>query len=516
MIDWSRALDLERASRNVRTDIFGDWHRDPWSWPEQEWLLSKDGMPYVLHTLNDTGVRRSLSLDVPKENFSTRPALVFDPVDRLSFQALVDRISTKIIGKLPRWSYSWRLSRRSPMAGRYLDMRAEWKGYRERLKAISGLYDSALTTDIVSFFPSIPIDRLIDRVYECAGSSSVTDRLADMLRSWDRMVGRGGLPMRANASSVLASMYLQPIDDVLLSHGKSMVAGRSLFMAYALAQGTASRWVDDVWLFGADRADLRAAQMDLQEAMRSLGLHMNLGKTEVLDGEEMMAKARQLEHSAVEVALLEDDKPDYQPLDALLDRIIAKPEVANHTSVRFATVQMRRHHRFQRVEELVAVADRMPHASDSLARLFRESGKHADLGEWFVEYLHSNWSKIQLGPARFGTMFPSAEAPPRIVIEALSERVMAGGVSLSLLSLAAQRLAAWEKDDARSLFRELAKTADHPQVRRVLALAALNAGETRHWVSRLLGEFQENAVTLNLLRERRFNPVPPTADFVSA
>ncbi len=90
---------------------------------------------------------------------------------------------------------------------------------------------------------------------------------------------------------------------------------------------------------------------------------------------------------------------------------------------------------------------------------------------------------------------------------------MTGGVSLSLLSLAAQRLAAWEKDDARALFRELAKTADHPQARRVLALAALNAGETRDWVSRLLGEFQENAITLNFLRGRNFNAVPPVADF---
>jgi hypothetical protein len=392
-------------------------------------------------------------------------------------------------------------------------MRAEWKGYRRRLNDISGLYDSALTTDIVSFFPSIPIARLIDCMYERAGSSDVTDRLADMLGSWDRMAGRGGLPMRANASSVLASMYLRPVDDVLLSHGKSMVAGRSLFNSYALAQGTASRWVDDVWLFADSSADLRASQLDLQETMRSLGLNMNLGKTEVLDGEDMMTKARQLEHSAVEVALLEDDEPNYEPLDALLDRVISQPEVASHTSVRFATVRMRRHCRFDRVEELVDVAERMPHASDSLARLFRESGKHVDLGDWFVDYLHSKWSKTQLAPARFGTMFPSGELPSRSVIEALAERVMAGGVSLSLLSLAAQRLAAWEKDDARALFRELAKTADHPQARRVLALAALNAGETRDWVSRLLGEFQENAITLNFLRGRNFNAVPPVADF---
>ena len=33
-IDWSKALDLVQADRNVRTEFRGDWHQDPWGWPE--------------------------------------------------------------------------------------------------------------------------------------------------------------------------------------------------------------------------------------------------------------------------------------------------------------------------------------------------------------------------------------------------------------------------------------------------------------------------------------------------
>jgi hypothetical protein len=54
---------------------------------------------------------------------------------------------------------------------------------------------------------------------------------------------------------------------------------------------------------------------------------------------------------------------------------------------------------------------------------------------------------------------------------------------------------------------------DAPHHRRVVALAALAAGEDRTWVARLLGEFRENAPTLQFLKDRNFAPVPAQADF---
>lgn len=38
-MDWLAALDFERALKNVRTDIGGDWYRDPWNWCELDWLV---------------------------------------------------------------------------------------------------------------------------------------------------------------------------------------------------------------------------------------------------------------------------------------------------------------------------------------------------------------------------------------------------------------------------------------------------------------------------------------------
>src|SRR5690349_3325615 len=110
MTAWRDILDYELAAKNVRTDIFGDWHRDPWDWPELEWVVESQPQ-LIADRLDSTLSYASFPLDVAKENFFTRPAIVFDIVDRVAVQALVDRTSAKLLEASPPWMYSWRLSR---------------------------------------------------------------------------------------------------------------------------------------------------------------------------------------------------------------------------------------------------------------------------------------------------------------------------------------------------------------------------------------------------------------------
>jgi hypothetical protein len=53
----------------------GDWYRDPWGWPELDWVVAARPQ-LALDRAGSAGVRRSVKLDVPKENFATRPAMV--------------------------------------------------------------------------------------------------------------------------------------------------------------------------------------------------------------------------------------------------------------------------------------------------------------------------------------------------------------------------------------------------------------------------------------------------------
>src|SRR6267142_2605865 len=103
-MDWLKAINAGRSLSNVHNDVVGDWYRDPWNWAELRWVVKK--APELLASrLNDKGSKHAVPIDVPKENFVIRPALLLDPLDRLAYQALVDRLSATLVGKLHGWAY---------------------------------------------------------------------------------------------------------------------------------------------------------------------------------------------------------------------------------------------------------------------------------------------------------------------------------------------------------------------------------------------------------------------------
>jgi hypothetical protein len=83
-----------------------------------------------------------------------------------------------------------------------------------------------------------------------------------------------------------------------------------------------------------------------------------------------------------------------------------------------------------------------------------------------------------------------------------------------MLAVAAQRLASWNPNEARVMIRERAERAGHPLERRILALAAMSADDEPGFARQLLSEFDENAVTLEMLRARRWRAPRVASDFV--
>ena len=459
--DWLNVVDIQRALVNCHTDLIGDWYRDPWSWPELAWVVEKRS-DMVAARLGAVGIQRAANLDVPKENFATRPAIVMDPIDRLIYQALVDRVSVSVIGSLRPWVYGWRLPRNDPEAGHYSNNSHEYGWYRSRVTRLAGWSNFGLTTDVVSFFGNIPVDRICDEVVQHAGGGKVTARLVDMLQSWDRVAGRSGLPQRSMASAVLASMYLRPLDDVLAGVPASSPPLRIPGVTDVPAT---TRWMDDVWVFGRDDGALRKTQLDLEACMRELQLNMGIGKTHVLSGDELVEAAHEVQHSAVDGGL-EGDPVDTKPLEELVERLLRHPEGASRTSIRFATVRIRNHNLDQMVQPFVDSANRMPHASDALSRLFREGDRWRDLEEWYIGYTASPWGSLPWAVGQFGTMFPSGDEGRGLVADHFLSRIV-GIPHIQLLALATQRASAWRPDPARLAIREAAKRAGHPLERRV-------------------------------------------------
>jgi hypothetical protein len=505
MIDWPTALGFEQAARNVRSDIFGDWYRDPWGWPENEWIASK-APGFLVDRLKAHDANRAIPIEVPKENFVLRPATLLDPVDRLAYQALVDSLSTALIGDMPDFVFGWRLPADPPIKGVYAKNGNQWQAFRERLQDLGDKHDHGLTTDIVSFFQSVSINRLEEDLRQRLKGNAVVDRILAYLRAWDDLPSRGGLPQRCLASSVLAQFFLRAMDDLLSLHVRGG-AGRQ-----GLKPVEVCRWMDDIWVFSDHWSGLRAVQLDLQGCLWDLNLTLNAGKTKARDGEDLRRVIREYEHSAADFGLR---FKDYAPLEELVDRILASPDTASRTTISFVTNRLRRHELSLKIEGFVEKAPQMPHAADHLARLFRDLQAWRDLEEWYVDYLSDSGRSIEWAGYQLGTMFPNSERNSDVVLRRFTEGLAAVQLPLVMVPLAAQRIAAWAPGEARGLIEHLARAGVYPQpfALRALAYAGVGVGVARSTVKSLLKQHAESEPMLALLESRDFKPLPVVDDF---
>jgi hypothetical protein len=466
--------------------------------------LANPRSTHVTLNLNSSGARRAAQISVPKENWGVRPAVVLDIVDRMTYQALVDRLSLDLIGGLSTGVYGWRLPSNNPKRGEYSHNNLQWDAYRGHLGTASVFFDSALVTDIVSCFASIQMEVVKAGIDDLTAQGAVPSRLVSFLDGFERIPERSGLPQRSVASAVLANMVLRPLDDVL-EHYASDVPSLAVLGARATTRARRRswvRWMDDMWLFGSDPAVMRRAQTELQDIAASIGLHINSGKTEVLEGEDVESRALEIEHSAIDGALVA--KGDAQPLEELVERLLENPETASRTSMKFAISRMQQHKHPYRLQEFAKLAERMPHMADSLARLFKASFTRGSLQDWFLNYATGSWASFDWSIAQYMLMFPSNVRPRKAVRVFASEILDSADASLPLLAVAAERLAAWDADEARAVIRGAIPRSDHPQRRRILALAALSAGESRSTVRKWLKQEEENHVTLDMLEHHNF------------
>ncbi len=507
-IDWLRALDLDLAHENLEAELVGDWHKDPWGWPELDYVHNKE--PSLLaQNCSDEGSKKVALIDVPKESWGTRPAVVLDPLDRLMYQSLVDRLSINLIGDLSRNTFGWRLHADTPTRGKFSHNSFQWKLYRGHLSSLSDVFPVALKSDIVSCFASMPMQLVEDEIRSRAAADDVTERLVSFLHGFNRVSNRSGLPQRSTASAAIANMMLRPLDDVLFNHSESFpnwLRSEYSYLSFA-------RWMDDLWLFGDDPAKMRKAQVALHYAAQAKGLHLNASKTSVLEGSEVERQAKEVEHSAVDNGLVAD--ADTKPLEELVEKVIASREDASKTALKFACSRMLRHGINYKVDTLRDESPRIPHGADSIAPLMKANYQREELEEWFLDYCKSDWASFQWSIAHYGLMFTSGIEPRKEIKDYFAEVIDRKGSTLPLLALAAQRLSAWDKRLARGVMSNAIDSAENPHVRRVLALSALSANESRSTVRGWLGQLRENDVTLRMLEARNFSPPNANAGYAN-
>lgn len=509
-MDWAHVLDFSTAAKNVRGEFFGDWYHDPWEWPEIDFLLAS---PKRLGNHIESKQKQSPALiDVPKENWGARPAVVLSIEDRLTYQALVDAVSVDLIGRLHESAYGWRLKPDHPEKGDYSHNDLQWKQYRSHLGDASRNFEAGLRTDLVSCFASIPLDRLQTSLEDTLKKNHIQTALLAFVERMYKTSGRTGLPQRSLASAVIANMYMKSLDDVLEHHASTIPHLIISSKAAPRPRRSWTRWMDDVWLFGDEAGDMRRAQIELQQAASDIGMHINAAKTDVFEGDEVSEHALEIEHSAVDDAIL---KKETKPLEELVDRLLHDPTRASRTSLKFVANRMRSHAISYRIAEFSHLAERMPHAADALAPMFKKVFSQDHLEDWFLDYASSPWASFDWSIAHYLRMFPSEKTPGSKLVDFVAERSADARTPIVLLSICVQRLVAWDADKARGVLTSIERQISHPQNRRILALAGNHAGIERHKVRKWISSHDENRVTLEMLEHENFGK-PKVSSYYTA
>jgi hypothetical protein len=125
-----------------------------------------------------------------------------------------------------------------------------------------------VATDLTAYFDTIPHRQLLGEIESLNVNSNVVGALRDMLREWGPTDGVG-LPQGPNASRLLGNLFLLPVDQAMLD-----------------AKWEYSRYLDDVRIVTATRAEAVEAVRQFQKECRQRGLIVSATKTQLLYGDE--------------------------------------------------------------------------------------------------------------------------------------------------------------------------------------------------------------------------------------
>lgn len=511
----SLGLDLEQARQLSVLEIYGDWYRDPWGWPEvldPSFIANIDVEAHL--GIDKNNVSTSLDpffhpIEVPKSYLGVRPAVVQDPVSRLAFNAAVLKGVSKLHADLPPWVYGWRLRN-----GKLSKNKPEWSAYVDSLpdEDASG---HGLITDITSFFASIDLVRLLEIVGAAAGKTVPREIIAVVVDSHSKRLGRSGLPQRSFASAILANCYLQPIDDALNA---------------ALADSNISgvrRWMDDISAEGHDDA-LYGLLLDLQDCARQIGLELNSAKTHLTGASETARDLRsetlntiEVEFRKMKLSEYSDEEVEIAVDDSVLvdleREILNDPDAFGRPVIRSVLHSLTKYELFENAIEWQKVAHRVPHVADNLGRYLRHSMDDAwsgsvvsDCADWFIAYVASTYGRQNWVTSQFALAFDENNSPR---IREVLVRWLDSSADLQQVAIAAERMSAMDPSYARYVMTARADGTSDPLLLRIFALGLLRAKADRATVSAILGRDKRNALLARYLEERSWKPPPVSVDF---
>jgi len=216
-----------------------------------------------------------IEIDVPKSNYILRPGARPNISDWAIYEATVNFIGERIYKLVPDCSYSFNRFREQFKQGKRKSKIDHWLDFQNKAFEYSKRYRYMLVTDITSFFENVSLDVLKERLLTLKTvsdyASGVKYLIENILKPWttNNKVKDFGLPQGPSASSVLADIYLYPVD-------REMRRNRIVFI----------RYMDDMRIFTKTKTHLKRALKCLVKSLRTLKLNLNPKKTDIYDTQE--------------------------------------------------------------------------------------------------------------------------------------------------------------------------------------------------------------------------------------
>jgi len=274
---------LRRLKRRMAFNDFELAH-DPVEYAWFEWDL--DSQVDVLSAQIRTGVYRCSPPAIVREAKAlglTRPLAYLSVADQLVYSAMVARAENMMLAHAKPWTRFGRASADEDSDGttsRDSGWFRSWLKRQSQLWVITEGHPYIVETDIANFFPSVPIQHLLDHMRAVTNLSDEGVRLLEhVLRGTSvtlkyRSSAAIGLPQENHdCSRVLAHSYLLPVDVEFEPEG---------------VKNAYSRWMDDI-VVGADSLDSAKLNVRrIQLAMEPLGLFPNTAKTRIMTAAEFL------------------------------------------------------------------------------------------------------------------------------------------------------------------------------------------------------------------------------------
>jgi hypothetical protein len=270
-------VDLPLAARRLSFDLFDDWYHDPL------YNIDLNNLDYLFdHFSNafngDFQTQIAEVFYTPKSNLTLRKALVSPYSDRVYYTALVEILGNSINKSLKRVVYSSRYNVDKTKA-LVISGIEQWLKMKYKIKDLAAQYNYVLEIDILNFYDNIDITLLCQKlsaISENPNERKAVESLKTILNTFLSNSGRG-IPQNSDASSLLATFYLNEIDISMMHLAPSYI-----------------RFMDDIRIFCTDEFEARRILSLVEIELRNLKLSLNGEKTKIRNLKPFLEAEKQI------------------------------------------------------------------------------------------------------------------------------------------------------------------------------------------------------------------------------